>query len=177
MDSFKQELALLDNDWRCESNLCISDGLHIIISIKGEERYIWLKWLDTILDHLQNPIMVTLQSLITPKHGWCHSKIRSELNSCWSHMLKIWQIIRNVPISNNGYVNQMVHINENRYVDSSSVLSFFQLGMYSVDLYFSDGLYIHYPGLIKCEWKLSVVHLQLICLQYHLPSSYVYGSV
>ena len=51
----------------------------------------------------------------------------------------------------------MLHMNENLYINFSSLLTFFQLGIYSLDLYDSSWLvspYIHSTSLIKIRMTI-----------------------
>ena len=92
------------------------------------------------------------------------SKIASELMWSWSHLFTIWQIIINMSIFNNDYVIWILHMNENLYINLSSMLSVCQLRMCSIDLHDSRWLessHIQSPHLIQIQMKFMSNALKL----------------
>ena len=126
---------------------------YITFSVKSSKFYIFHYW-GFVNPHvwraswpLAPRLVVTLQSLITPNHIsniLVDVILRLGLNSCDAGpiCLQFWQMIRNVSMSSNDYVIWTLHIDENLYIDFSSMPSFsnWECHMYSVNLYDSRWL-------------------------------------
>ena len=118
----------------------------------------WASW------PLAPRLVVRLQSLITPNHiqnSW--QSLRLGLNSCDTRTICL-QFGKNVSISNNGFVIWMLHINENLYVNSSSMLTFLNWEFIQQICMIPGGLFHHIytvPVWSKYRWKFWMMNLRI----------------